>query len=332
MKASCTASSASLRDPSVRAASVKRRCWCRSTSRSKARRSPRCARRTSGASGSDPGIHEDSPLARLPPGGTGSNVYTRALARAWSRAGHEVVVFSPGPPSGAVRPRRRDGRPARPRRRSAAGVRPRPLRGHRGALPPGPDRRRALRLRAAERRGRARAPARGPPVRQPRAARARPVGAAVGMPFGVKAHGSELEFSIRGERGAARVGARDASTRRTRSTRARSTSATCSRRWSARAGTPTGSTSSRRGSTSTSCGRSRATRRSPRLLAGGRAVTPPTRATRRSACPTTGNAERLAAFLSGDGPDRRLRRASSRRRRASTSCSRRSAGSRTRGP
>src|SRR4051812_1355335 len=27
-------------------------------------------------------------------GGTGSNVYTRALAREWSRAGHEVVVFS----------------------------------------------------------------------------------------------------------------------------------------------------------------------------------------------------------------------------------------------
>ncbi len=25
-------------------------------------------------------------------GGTGSNVYTRALAREWSRAGHEVVV------------------------------------------------------------------------------------------------------------------------------------------------------------------------------------------------------------------------------------------------
>src|SRR5512133_1157391 len=27
-------------------------------------------------------------------GGTGSNVYTRALAREWSRAGHDVVVFS----------------------------------------------------------------------------------------------------------------------------------------------------------------------------------------------------------------------------------------------
>src|ERR671932_1203922 len=29
--------------------------------------------------------------------GTGSNVYTRALAREWSRAGHEVVVFSQEP-------------------------------------------------------------------------------------------------------------------------------------------------------------------------------------------------------------------------------------------
>src|SRR4051794_16118298 len=27
-------------------------------------------------------------------GGTGSNVYTRALAREWSKAGHDVVVFS----------------------------------------------------------------------------------------------------------------------------------------------------------------------------------------------------------------------------------------------
>ena len=30
-------------------------------------------------------------------GGTGSNVYTRALAREWSRAGHEVVVFAQEP-------------------------------------------------------------------------------------------------------------------------------------------------------------------------------------------------------------------------------------------
>jgi glycosyl transferase family 4 len=30
-------------------------------------------------------------------GGTGSNVYTRALAREWSRAGHDVTVFSQEP-------------------------------------------------------------------------------------------------------------------------------------------------------------------------------------------------------------------------------------------
>ena len=40
-------------------------------------------------------------------GGTGSNVYTRQLAREWSRAGHDVVVFSPGAAPRAVRPRRR---------------------------------------------------------------------------------------------------------------------------------------------------------------------------------------------------------------------------------
>jgi len=30
-------------------------------------------------------------------GGTGSNVYTRSLAREWSRAGHDVVVVSQEP-------------------------------------------------------------------------------------------------------------------------------------------------------------------------------------------------------------------------------------------
>ena len=29
--------------------------------------------------------------------GTGSNVYTRAIAREWGRVGHEVVVFSQDP-------------------------------------------------------------------------------------------------------------------------------------------------------------------------------------------------------------------------------------------
>jgi predicted alpha/beta-fold hydrolase len=30
-------------------------------------------------------------------GGTGSNVYTRSLARAWSKQGHEVVVLCQDP-------------------------------------------------------------------------------------------------------------------------------------------------------------------------------------------------------------------------------------------
>ena len=30
-------------------------------------------------------------------GGTGSNVYTRQLARAWMQAGHDVTVFSQEP-------------------------------------------------------------------------------------------------------------------------------------------------------------------------------------------------------------------------------------------
>ena len=67
-------------------------------------------------------------------GGTGSNVYTRSLARAWSRLGHEVVVFCQEP-----HPERFDlGGAAfvRPDMRAAApGLRPRPLRGPRAAAP-----------------------------------------------------------------------------------------------------------------------------------------------------------------------------------------------------
>jgi glycosyltransferase involved in cell wall biosynthesis len=129
-------------------------------------------------------------------GGTGSNVYTRALARAWSRLGHEVVVFCQEPhPEGfdlggaeVVRPRldgplpvfvldRYEDLEARylqdltleeradfVERNAAA------LREH---LPADFLLTNHVLLGA-------------------------PVGAAVGMPFTVKAHGSELEFSMRG--------------------------------------------------------------------------------------------------------------------------------------
>jgi glycosyltransferase involved in cell wall biosynthesis len=130
-------------------------------------------------------------------GGTGSNVYTRSLARAWSRLGHEVIVFSQEP---------------HPERFDLAGatvVRP-DLGG--GPLPVFvldryedlearylQDLSRAERERYVEVNAacvRDHLPADYLLVNHvlPGAS----VGAAVGMPFVVKAHGSELEFSMRG--------------------------------------------------------------------------------------------------------------------------------------
>lgn len=129
-------------------------------------------------------------------GGTGSNVYTRSLARAWSRLGHEVVVLCQEP---------------HPERFDLAGAKV--VRPH----VPGPlpvfvlDRYEDARprlvqdLSAAERDEFA--------ERNAAAVRAElpadllltnhvlfggPVGARSGLPFVVKAHGSELEFSLRG--------------------------------------------------------------------------------------------------------------------------------------
>jgi glycosyltransferase involved in cell wall biosynthesis len=130
-------------------------------------------------------------------GGTGSNVYTRSLARAWSRLGHEVVVFCQEPHPDAF-----DLGGAMVVRPDLAG----------GPLPVFVlDRYEDLearylqdlsweeRNRFVERNAAA--------VREHLPADllvtnhvllGAPVGAAVGMPFGVKAHGSELEFSLRG--------------------------------------------------------------------------------------------------------------------------------------
>ena len=129
-------------------------------------------------------------------GGTGSNVYTRALARAWSRLGHEVVVFCQEP------------HPEEYDLGGATVVRP-PLD---GPLPVFvldryedmearylQDLSRAEREHFVERNAAA--------VREHLPADllltnhvllGAPVGAASGAPFTVKAHGSELEFSMRG--------------------------------------------------------------------------------------------------------------------------------------
>ncbi|MDQ3889707.1 MAG: glycosyltransferase family 4 protein [Actinomycetota bacterium] len=130
-------------------------------------------------------------------GGTGSNVYTRSLARAWSRLGHEVVVFCQEP-----HPELYDLAGARVVRPELDGgplpvfvldryedLEPRYLQD----LTP-EERREFVERNAAA-------------VREHLPADflltnhvllGAPVGAAVGMPFAVKAHGSELEFSIRG--------------------------------------------------------------------------------------------------------------------------------------
>ena len=129
-------------------------------------------------------------------GGTGSNVYTRSLARAWSRIGHEVVVFSQDP------------HPERYDLAGARAVRPRLP----GRLPVFVlDRYEDLEaahlhdLSAAEREAYVEANAAAVREHLPadfllanHVLLGAPVGAAVGMAFTVKAHGSELEFSIRG--------------------------------------------------------------------------------------------------------------------------------------
>ena len=129
-------------------------------------------------------------------GGTGSNVYTRALAREWSRAGHDVTVFCQEP-----NPEQFD--------LAGAGV-ARPDIG--GLLPvfvldryegfevrllqdlTTEERERFVELNAAAVRERLPADL----VFANHVLLGGPVGAATGARYAVKAHGSELEYSMRG--------------------------------------------------------------------------------------------------------------------------------------
>jgi glycosyltransferase involved in cell wall biosynthesis len=128
-------------------------------------------------------------------GGTGSNVYTRALARAWTQLGHDVVVFSQEP------------HPERFDLGSAAVVRP-----DIGSLLPVfvLDRYEGLEARllqdttAAERKRFVDANASELREHLPadlvfanHVLLGGAVAAATGAPYAVKAHGSELEYSIR---------------------------------------------------------------------------------------------------------------------------------------
>src|SRR5439155_16746022 len=129
-------------------------------------------------------------------GGTGSNVYTRALAREWSRAGHDVVVLCQ-----ESHPERYDVGGARVSRPDVFGLLPVFVL----------DRYEGYTVKLLQDCGRAELD--GWIEANARAVRAElpadlvfcnhvllggAVGAAAGARYAVKAHGSELEYSMRG--------------------------------------------------------------------------------------------------------------------------------------
>ena len=128
--------------------------------------------------------------------GTGSNIYTQALAREWSRAGHEVVVFCQEPH--AERYELAGAEVVRP---DVGGILPvfvldryegleaRLLQDLTRA-----ERERFVELNAAALRERLPADL----VFANHVLLGGPVAAATGAPYAVKAHGSELEYSMRG--------------------------------------------------------------------------------------------------------------------------------------
>jgi glycosyltransferase involved in cell wall biosynthesis len=129
-------------------------------------------------------------------GGTGSNVYTRALAREWRRAGHEVVVFSQ-----ERHPELYDLGGAEHVRPEIGGVLPTFVLDRYEGLEARlvqdlttEERERYVELNAAALRERLPADV----VFANHVVLGGPVAAATGGPFRVKAHGSELEYSMRG--------------------------------------------------------------------------------------------------------------------------------------
>jgi glycosyltransferase involved in cell wall biosynthesis len=129
-------------------------------------------------------------------GGTGSNVYTRALAREWSRAGHEVVVLCQEP-----QPERHDVGSARVVRPDVGGLLPTFVldryEGYEVKLLQDCSREELDRWIAANATAvRGELPA--DVVFCNHVLLGGAVGAASGARFAVKAHGSELEYSMRG--------------------------------------------------------------------------------------------------------------------------------------
>jgi glycosyltransferase involved in cell wall biosynthesis len=129
-------------------------------------------------------------------GGTGSNVYTRALAREWSRAGHDVTVFSQ-----ELHPEQYDLGGAKVVRPDIGGLLPVFVLDRYEGL----DARLLPELAAVERERFVEANAAALREHLPadlvfanHVLLGGPVGAASGARYAVKAHGSELEYAMRG--------------------------------------------------------------------------------------------------------------------------------------
>jgi glycosyltransferase involved in cell wall biosynthesis len=138
-------------------------------------------------------------------GGTGSNVYTRQLAREWSRAGHDVVVLSQ-----EAHPERFDLGGAAVARPDVHGFLPVFVLDHYEGYEvrllqdcPRADLDRWVEANAAALRDHLPADV----VFTNHVLLGGPVGAASGAPYVVKAHGSELEYSMRGNEALERWGA-----------------------------------------------------------------------------------------------------------------------------
>jgi len=138
-------------------------------------------------------------------GGTGSNVYTRMLAREWSNAGHDVTVLSQEPNPGQYDLGRAD--TVRP---DVGGLLPVFVLDHYD----GYDVRRVQDCTRDQLDAWVEANARAVRDLLPadvvftnHVLLGGPVGAASGAPFAVKAHGSELEYSMRGNDGLSAWGA-----------------------------------------------------------------------------------------------------------------------------
>ena len=137
-------------------------------------------------------------------GGTGSNVYTRQLARAWARAGHDVTVFAQEP-----RPEAHDLGGARTVRPDVGGLLPvfvlDRYEGYEARLV-GDCTRAELDRWVEANAGALREHLPADLVFANHVILGGPVAAASGARFAVKAHGSELEYAMRGNPGLARWG------------------------------------------------------------------------------------------------------------------------------